>query len=47
MMRKGTKEVFERFDHVLQDKVLLSDVRYVKGNEMEIVPIGQKLSVAY
>ncbi|MDQ0886516.1 isoleucyl-tRNA synthetase [Paenibacillus sp. V4I9] len=36
------KEALEQFDHVLQDNVLLSEVRYAKENEMEIVPIGDK-----
>lgn len=36
------KEALERFDHVLQDNVLLSDVKYAKEAGMETVSIGEK-----
>ena len=34
------KEALERFDHVLQENVLLSSVRYAKEEEMESILIG-------
>ncbi|RAP28182.1 Isoleucyl-tRNA synthetase [Brevibacillus laterosporus] len=36
------KEALERFDHVLQDNVLLSDVKYANEIGMETVSIGEK-----
>ncbi|MEJ8545022.1 isoleucine--tRNA ligase [Brevibacillus borstelensis] len=36
------KEALERFDHVLRENVLLSDVRFAKETEMETVSIGSK-----
>ncbi|QDX92804.1 isoleucine--tRNA ligase [Brevibacillus laterosporus] len=36
------KEALERFDHVLQDNVLLSDVKYANEIGMETVSMGEK-----
>lgn len=36
------KEALERFDHVLQDNVLLSGVRYAKEAGMESVSLGER-----